>query len=258
MPNATVRLTPPGIRPVFLTTSGNPVKLPRFPAVGLEISDNQWIHTTVIPSADIDNFSFDPVAGTVSGGAASQEKNLDGFTGVGSARMIAVAVRKKTGATAALAGNILTVTVGATLLGAININEDTQAPGWIVMALDAGDTRFALGPESNITAGTIEADNEVYTKVAHGLSDGQKVTLVSLTGGTGLTAGNTYYFHRLTDDTGTLHLTRDAALANSGIQAISLDATNVVLTPHQDVSVAMTSPDPNLEFHFLLVGSDGA
>jgi hypothetical protein len=48
---------------------------------------------------------------------------------------------------------------------------------------------LSLNNGSAVTGGAIEADDNIYTKTAHGYSTGDRVVLTSLTGGTGLTAG---------------------------------------------------------------------
>lgn len=86
-----------------------------------------------------------------------------------------------------------------------------------------------------ITGGAIEADDNIYTKASHGLVTGDRVELTSLTGGTGVTAGNFYYFHRLTANTGYLCETPAAAQAGTAIN-VTLDASSVELTPTENIT----------------------
>lgn len=92
-----------------------------------------------------------------------------------------------------------------------------------------------LNNSTAVTGGAIEADDDVYTKTAHGLVTGQRVVLTSFSGGTGLTAATVWYFHRLTADTGLLCATPAAAQAGTLGTACTVDATSVVLTPTENV-----------------------
>lgn len=252
----TVKLTPPGVHFDLRNYPNNtPLDLPRFPARGIEITGDQSVHAVLIPtSADI---SFDPVDGTASGATAVINKNLSGSAAIARANFLAISARKKDNASAALLGNTLTVRINNAVVAILNVNEETENPGWIVCAFDgSGDDRYYLGPAAQVTGGSIEADDETYTKSNHGIYDGQKVTLDSLTGGTGVTPTTDYYFHRLTANTGTFHATYAAALAGTSAINVSLDASSVVLTPQTDVSIRCSDLDVNLEIHFVLIGSD--
>ncbi len=55
---------------------------------------------------------------------------------------------------------------------------------------------------TQIVGGAMAAATDLYTKTAHGLRTGDAMKLISFTGGTGLTAGATYYFIRVDSDTG--------------------------------------------------------
>lgn len=115
--------------------------------------------------------------------------------------------------------------------GTVRIADTLGDPPAVNMSGVTGAIFAAFYPTAatTVTAGAIEADDNIYTKVAHGFVTGQKVVLNSLTGGTGLTAGGVYYFHRLSADTGYLCASRTAALAGTAIN-VTLDATSVSLS----------------------------
>ncbi len=92
-----------------------------------------------------------------------------------------------------------------------------------------------LNNGSAITGGAIEADDDVYTKTAHGLVTGQRVQLTSFSGGTGLTASTYWYFSKTGADTGLLCTTPANAYAGTLGTACTVDATSVVLTPTENV-----------------------
>lgn len=96
------------------------------------------------------------------------------------------------------------------------------------VAAGAANITATYQPGTSVTAGAVEADDEIYTKAAHGFQTGDQVRLVSLTGGTGLTAGNDYFFKKLSASTGYLCATLADALAGVPV-AVSVDATDVVL-----------------------------
>jgi hypothetical protein len=90
-----------------------------------------------------------------------------------------------------------------------------------------------------VTGGAITATTDVYTKNAHGLVTGQRVALTSLTGGTGLTAGQVYFFIKTNDNTGFLASTLANAIAGTRID-VTADASSVVLTPTENVTAFAT------------------
>lgn len=90
-----------------------------------------------------------------------------------------------------------------------------------------------------VTGGAITAATDVYTKTAHGLSTGQRVVLTSLTGGTGLTAGQVYFFIKTNDNTGFLASTLANAIAGTRVD-VTADASAVVLTPTENVTAFAT------------------
>lgn len=100
----------------------------------------------------------------------------------------------------------------------------------LVTAVAAGATTVTatLTTSANVTGGAIEADTDLYTKAAHGFVTGDAVKLVSLTNGTGLTAGTTYYFIKSDADTGKLASSYANAVAGTAVN-VTVDATSVVL-----------------------------
>lgn len=83
--------------------------------------------------------------------------------------------------------------------------------------------------DRTVTGGTIAQSNDVYTKTAHGFHTGDAVLLDSLTGGTGLTAGNTYYVNVLSSSTAEFCSTFANAEAGTQIN-VTVDASNVNVT----------------------------
>lgn len=114
-------------------------------------------------------------------------------------------------------------------------SDDTKATvgaDGLVTAVAAGSTTVTatLTAGTAVSAGAIEADTDVYTKAANGFITGQKLRLVSLSGGTGLSAGTDYFYRRLTVDTGYLCATLADAVAETPVPVnVTVDATSVVL-----------------------------
>lgn len=100
----------------------------------------------------------------------------------------------------------------------------------ILTAVAAGATTVTatLTAATPVTAGAIAAATDLYTKVANGFVTGDALKLVSLTGGTGLTAGTTYYYVKLSADTGKLASSYLNAIAGTVVD-VTVDATSVVL-----------------------------
>lgn len=101
-----------------------------------------------------------------------------------------------------------------------------------VTAVAAGTTTVTatLTAGTAVTGGAIEADDDIYTKAAHGFQTGDALKLVSLTGGTGATAGTTYYFRKLSANTGYLCANYAGAVAQTPTPVnVTVDATDVVL-----------------------------
>jgi hypothetical protein len=81
-----------------------------------------------------------------------------------------------------------------------------------------------------ITGVAAEADDDIVTKVAHGLNTGDPLRYDSGTGFTGLTATTTYFVIRLGADTFKLATTLANAIAGTAIN-ISADGSSGVFTP---------------------------
>ncbi len=112
-------------------------------------------------------------------------------------------------------------------------SDDTKATvgaDGLVTAVAAGATTVTatLTAATPVTAGAIAATGDIYTKAANGFLTGDALKLVSLTGGTGLTAGTTYYYIKSTDDTGKLASSYANAIAGTAVD-VTVDATSVVL-----------------------------
>lgn len=112
----------------------------------------------------------------------------------------------------------------------------------VLTAVAAGATTITATytTGTSVTGGAIEADDEIYTKADHGFVTGDDVKLVSLSGGTGLTAGTTYYFHRLTDNTGYLCSSFANAVAGTPV-AVSADGSSVVLVRAPQTATAVVT-----------------
>lgn len=170
-------------------------------------------------------------------------------TAMGTVKQLRVWVKRKPAATLAIKAHTITlqghdgtsyVTVGKLTIGAVVAGTDEPVTDWLDITRVAGtDVRLNFGNANpfkfisslaQITGGIIEADDNIYTKTSHGLETGDAVSLTSLTGGTGLTAGNLYYFHKLSANTGYLCSSLANALAGTAIN-VTLDASSVVLTP---------------------------
>ncbi len=243
---------------ILMEGSGYPIVPTRLQPPSLEVTGNQFIFATLTPTAAYS--SFDPLNGTESGAGATVEKMVDAFGLTGQALFFSLTARPAD--TDALLDNTVIVSIGGVEVARIMIDADSQSTGqhyWIAPAsAGAGDNRFALViTGTNVTGGAIESDDpEVYTKAAHGLITGQRIKLVSLTGGTGLVASTVYYFHKLTADTGRICASYANAIAGTAVP-VTTDATNVVLTPNIDVGISLTRVDPNLVLDFRLIATDG-
>lgn len=89
-----------------------------------------------------------------------------------------------------------------------------------------------------ITAATGEADDEKFTKTAHGLSDGDGAVIAHLAGGTGLAEGEDYVIDVI--DANTFYL-RTAAGDIAGFSADATDV-NLVIVPNNVVVLTVSSP----------------
>lgn len=235
------------------------------PPVTVEDSTiNAWATLTFSPGAPTVTLTWDsanPSLGSILGASAAYA--LTRGTALLTPRYLRIWGRRRTGATGAIRAQTITIQShdgsGYVTLGQINIDStaagtDEPIATWQdIIRANADDTRITFASAnplkfvsslSTITGGAIEESDNVYTKTAHGLATGDAVSLTSLTGGTGVTAGTLYYFHRLTADTGYLCSSAANAAAGTAIN-VTLDATNVVLTP----------VDTNLEICAEIAGS---
>ncbi|HUU97502.1 MAG TPA: hypothetical protein VM487_17335 [Phycisphaerae bacterium] len=109
-----------------------------------------------------------------------------------------------------------------------------------LFANDATDTavRAALGgaagnwqicfPDfgARTAAFTIDADTEILTSAAHGLTTGQPIQVSTSSAlPAGLTAATTYWVHVLGDNTFTLHTTNAGAVADTGLVTVTTTGT---------------------------------
>lgn len=251
------RLTfnPPGLFLDLRDAAGNQVVPPTLPLRSGFFDFNQWIRFTATPTNV--SSSIDVVANSQSNAGASFDYNLDGFSIMTRALGI-VLVASALDPTAALANNTVDLSVAGLVLARICVDATTKASSshpWYAGDGTKGDTRCALSTLSNVTGGAITASTKLYAKTGHGFATGQRVYLVSLTGGTGLTAATSYWFHRLGPDTGYLCATRALALAGTPAN-VTVDATSVVLTPKADLALDLTAVDANLQIHGLILGTD--
>jgi hypothetical protein len=251
-------LNPPSLLRELVNTAGNTV-IPILPATEATEIDGfgQWIVATATPTAVVS--SFNPLAGTQVSAGASVDSNMNGFSIMSKAYAFRLSAHRKAGATTSLLDNTAIIYCGPNEVGRIYVDATAQKGGqlhWSSGAIGQFDDRFTLFQSvSAITGGIIEADDNIYTKATHGLVTGQPVVLTSLTGGTGLTATTRYYFHKLSANTGYLCSSRANAIAGTAVD-VTLDATDVVLTPHTDLGIVLDQVDPALQLCFEIYGED--
>lgn len=124
-------------------------------------------------------------------------------------------------------------------------SDDTKATvggDGLVTAVAAGSTTVTATytPGTQVTGGVIEADDDIYTKSGHGFNTGDALKLVSLSGGSGLTAGTTYYFIKLSTSTGKLASSFANAVAGTAVD-VTVDATSVVLVAAPQTSTCVVT-----------------
>jgi hypothetical protein len=103
-----------------------------------------------------------------------------------------------------------------------------------------------------LTGVTIEADDDLFTKTAHGLLTGDRFCLTAVTGGTGLTQGNYYYAIKVSATTFKAASTLALAIAGTGID-VTVDGSSVTVTPAENLvafgfdrrAIAMLAGIPN-------------
>lgn len=82
--------------------------------------------------------------------------------------------------------------------------------------------------QTAITGVTAEADDDTFTKTAHGLSDNDLVILSALTGGTGLTAGVPYFVRDSAANTFKLATSPGGTAVGISVDYSSLTVTELV------------------------------
>ncbi len=234
-----------GFTGVSITGFGSP------PAVSVEDSTiNAWATLKFSPGAPTVTLTWDSGNPTLAGilGAAAAY-SLSRGTAMATPRFLRLWAKRRATATGAIRAQTISiqshdgtsyVTIGRIDIAATAAGTAEPVATWHdIIRANADDTRITflsanplkfVSSLTTITGGAIEETDNVYTKTGHGLVTGDAVSLTSLTGGTGLTAGTLYYFHRLTDDTGYLCSSATNAAAGTAIN-VTLDASSVVLTP---------------------------
>lgn len=100
------------------------------------------------------------------------------------------------------------------------------APFDAAKSIFAGRSVIQLKLLPAVSSVAAEADDDIFTKVAHGFTDGQQVLFVSGTGFTGITAGTAYYVRDVTADTFKLAATVGGVAIN-----LTLDGSVGVFQP---------------------------
>jgi hypothetical protein len=254
MPNARIRFTPPRIYTEVKNDADNYVNI-NLPARVSEVECDKWFHLKAVLTATFGYCSV--VDGVYGGGTFEQDGNTVGETALTKAFKFYV-MAEKVAAGTALLNNTVVIYAGSAEVGRIFVDASTGKISEFYFDggdAESGDTRFqALGENSQVTGGAIEADDNIYTKASHGFTTGQRLQLSTLTGGTGLTAGNTYWFHKLSANTGYLCATLADAIAGTAIN-VTLDATSVVINTATDIGISLTQVDSNLRVHLFFAGS---
>lgn len=263
MPNHTVRFVPPRLDfALYEEGSGLLCQAPPFPGRITDHSTEQFVIATCTPTKL--NSGFNPfVSGGGSNGVGlTYTVNKGGATASGYAMLVALSARKLV-ETGGLSSNIIELYAGSSQIGIIGVNSATDVAGCMVLSAprgeaDAGgDSRWLIDDlAAAVTGGAVAESTDVYTKTAHGFITGDRLTLNSLTGGTGLTSGNIYYFHRLTSSTGYLCSTYANALAGTPIN-VTVDASNVSLTRRNDIGLSIATLDTNLVVDIRLLLAQG-
>ncbi|HWA15644.1 MAG TPA: hypothetical protein VG817_04370, partial [Gemmatimonadales bacterium] len=89
-----------------------------------------------------------------------------------------------------------------------------------------------------LTSVTAEADDDLFTKVAHGLQTGDPVVLTAMTSVVGVTVGTRYWVIKASADTFKLASTYALAVAGTGID-ITTDGTSGTITPTENLIAMM-------------------
>lgn len=92
-----------------------------------------------------------------------------------------------------------------------------------------GDIPAQGTSRATVTSIAAEADDDIFTKAAHGLITGEPVVFTHAGGFTGITSGNTYFVIRLSNSTFKLATTEALARAGTGIN-VTADGTGGTAT----------------------------
>ncbi len=92
-----------------------------------------------------------------------------------------------------------------------------------------------------LTSVTAEADDDLFTKAAHGLVTGQRVVLTAMTSVVGVTVGVAYYVIAVSSSTFKLASTRALAVAGTGLD-ITTDGTAGTITPTENLAAFAFDP----------------
>jgi hypothetical protein len=243
-------IQPPAVSRRFLNAAMNQVVTPAPALPGADFEGfTVWLSALCTPTQL--NSSFDVFSGGQSGAGAAMDSYGGGFGGTSGAHYFLLFADLKPGAVTALVDNTATVFFAAKPVARIAVCAAAQKGGMFLLhsgGTQVLDNRFVMGGAGTaLSAGTISSATKIYTKTAgnHGLETGDRVILTSLTGGTGLTAAATYYFHKLSPTTGYLCASYANALAGT-FANVTADATNVILTIPGDIGIALTTVDPAL------------
>ena len=250
---STITASAPPFLTNLLNAAGNKVRPAGFPRSQEEITFTQWYTGSMVPSATTG--IINPIAGS-SAGFTSVVIDVAAATAMSGGKFFAFSGKLKDGATTALLDNIIVLSNYGSELGRIRVEAASQRVGWSgwMVPGDLVDARVLVeAAASAVSGGAIEADDNIYTKTAHGLVTGQSVILTSLTGGTGLTAALPYFFSKIDANTGYLCSTLANAFAATAIN-VTLDASSVVLTPVNGLVFSATVADPALELGWILGG----
>lgn len=81
-----------------------------------------------------------------------------------------------------------------------------------------------------ITGVTCAFASDIWTKTAHGISTGDRLDMISVTGGTGVATNDVVYGIKLTDDTFKVASTASNALAGTAIDVTSSNVTDATIS----------------------------
>lgn len=169
---------------------------------------------------------------SVTGGTLTATTDIYAKTGHGFATGAKVRLVSLTGGTGAVAGTdyyFRKIDADSGYLCATYADAIAGTPV-VNVTVDGTSVVLAYSDGLQVTGGTATATTDLYGKTAHGFETGDVLKLVSLTNGTGLTAGTTYYFAKTSDDAGYLCSTLANAIASTPVPVdVTVDGTAVVL-----------------------------